>query len=70
MFVVDYGMVRRQRPRRRYWWGAMGFVMGAWLGVCAAHLLESLRLQAAGNAALGMGSAPSVKGEARQGGGS
>jgi hypothetical protein len=46
MFMVDYG-ARRKKPRRRYWWGAMGFVAGMWLGVMAGQRLESARAQTA-----------------------
>jgi hypothetical protein len=39
MFTADYGMARRKKPRRRYWWGALGFTVGLWLGLAAAHVL-------------------------------
>lgn len=39
MFIVDYGIARRRKPRRRYWWGAMGFVVGLWLGITAMHFI-------------------------------
>ena len=70
MFVVDYGTARRQKPRRRYWWGAIGFAMGLWLGVGAAHLFASIKLQDVSAAALGMGSALAAKGDIGRGGGS
>lgn len=70
MFVVDYGMVRRQKPRRRYWWGAMGFAIGAGLGVAAAHLVAAVELGSVANAALGVFDPLSAKAEAGRAGGS
>jgi hypothetical protein len=39
MFITETAYVsRRRKPRRRYWWAALAFVAGYWLGTGAAHL--------------------------------
>lgn len=68
MFMVDYGTARRKKPRRRYWWGAVGFAVGLWVGVTAAHRLDSTRPRPATTAAHGLAGVVAEKGEGRNDG--